>query len=169
MSGPRQVLKNLNLFFESRSFAGNITEFNPPKIELNTDEFRAGGMDGQVRLTMGLNTLDTDFSVVSFDPKLLAMVSPIENNERSFIVREWLEDWDANEAGREIVMRGKVTGLDEGTHTPGQRAQVKVTMNLVYYKESIGGNIVKELDIVNMVWFDGEVDRLAQARNFLGI
>lgn len=169
MSGPRQVLKNFNLFFESKSFAGNIVEFNPPKIELNTDEFRAGGMDGQVRLTMGLNTLDTDFTVVNFDSDLLAKVSPVENNDRSFIVREWLEDWGATSTPREIVMRGKVSGLDEGTHTPGQRAQVKVTMNLVYYKESIGGNIVKEIDIINMVWNNGTRDLLAQARDILGI
>lgn len=169
MAGPRRVLKNLNLYFQGTSYAGSIVDFNPPKLTANTEEQRLGGMEAPIKLTMGMNALDTDFSVVDFNPVLLGSVSPREGQDVSFIVRGAYEDYDGTITAREIVMRGKVLEKDEGTHKAGQQAQVKITMNLLYYSDTMGGVLVTEIDIVNMIWNANGTDILTDVRNAIGL
>lgn len=169
MAGPRLVLKNQNLFFSGKSYAGSVTEWNPPKIAANTEEFRAGGLDVPIKLTMGMNTLDTDFTVISFDPVLLGSVYAREGQDASFIIRQAYEDWDGTITAREIIMRGKVTEKDEGTHKAGQQSNLKITMNLLYYSDTFGGSLVDEIDVINMIWNKGGIDGLADIRSAIGM
>ena len=67
----RDVRKNMNLFVDGRGYAGQVEEFNAPKLTLKTEEFRAGGMDAPIELTMGMEKLECDFSLVAYDQKVL--------------------------------------------------------------------------------------------------
>lgn len=169
MAGPRLVLKNQNLFFGGKSYAGSVTEWNPPKITANTEEFRAGGLDVALKLTMGMNPLDTDFTVISFDPVLLGSVYAREGQDASFIIRQAYEDWDGTITAREVIMRGKVLEKDEGTHKAGQQSNLKIQMNLLYYSDTFGGQVVDEIDVINMVWNKGGVDSLSDIRAAIGM
>lgn len=169
MAGPRNVFKDYNLFFAGNSFAGNINDFTPPKLTLNTEEWKGGGMGAPIRLKQGLQALDTNFSVINYSPVILGSVYPTEGNDTSFIMRGAYEDWDGNVTQRVITMRGEVTEKDEGTMKIGQAATVKITMNLNYYSDVIGGVPVDEIDVVNMIWNKNGVDTLASLRNALGL
>ena len=46
-----RLLKNINLFIDGRGYAGKVDEFDPPKLTIKTEEFRAGGMDAPSRST----------------------------------------------------------------------------------------------------------------------
>ncbi|WP_342627578.1 phage major tail tube protein [Nguyenibacter vanlangensis] len=169
MAGPRSVFKDYNLFFAANSFAGNINDFNPPKLTLNTEEWKGGGMGAPLKLKQGLQALDTDFSVINFSPVILGAVYPTEGNDTSFIMRGAYEDWDGTVTQRVITMRGEVTAKDEGTLKIGQVATVKISMNLNYYSDTIGGVVVDEIDVINMIWNKNGVDALAVIRNALGV
>lgn len=169
MAGPRQVFKNLNCYFANKSFAGSVVDFTPPKRQLQTEDFRGGGMDAPIELTLGMQKLNTDFTLISISPPALSSIKGSEGADTSFIIREALEDWDKSVSPREIIMRGKVTGIDEGTHTPGQKSQLKVSMNLNYFSDTIDGNMVTEIDIINMRWLNNNIDSLADIRSALGL
>lgn len=165
----RDIRKNINLFVDGRGYAGQIEEFNPPKLTLQTEDFRAGGMDAPVKVTMGMEALDCDFSLKAYDRDVLAMFGVVEGASVPLVVREALESFDGTVTQVERTMRGKITELDEGTSKPGEIPLLKVTLNLTYYKMKHGDRVVHEIDIENMVRTINGVDALAAIRAALGM
>lgn len=165
----RDVRKNLNLFVDGQGQAGQIEEFNAPKLTLQTEDFRGGGMDAPVKLTMGMEGLECDFSLVSYRRQVLALFGVAEGQFIPFVAREALESFDGTVTPVVHTMRGKITEMDPGSSKPGQIAPIKIAMSLVYYKLEHGGQVIHEVDVENMVRVVNGVDVLAAQRAALGI
>lgn len=165
----RNVRKNLNLFVDGRGYAGQIEDFNAPKLTLKTEDFQGGGMHGAIELTMGHERLETDFSLIAYDRDVLANFGVVEGREVQFTAREVLESHDGTVTAVVHNMRGKIKEIDPGTSKAGEKATLKVSMALTYYKLTHGGLIVAEADVVNMVWNQNGVDTLEAFRSALGI
>lgn len=164
----RNIRKNLNLFVDGRGYAGQIEEFNAPKLSLKTEEFRAGGMNAPIDLNMGMEKMDTDFALVSYDADVLALFGVAEGNIVKFTAREALESFDGTVTPVVHTMEGKIREIDPGTSKPGDKATLKITMNLTYYALLHGERLVQEIDIINMIHRVDGVDQLAAMRNALG-
>lgn len=169
MSAARNVRKNLNLFVDGRGQAGQVSEYNAPKLVLKTEEYRAGGMHGPLKLTMGHEALDTDFTLFGYDADILALMGVAEGSEVQFTARQAMESWDGSVSALVHNMRGKITEIDPGTSKPGEMPSLKITMSLSYYKETVGARVVHEVDVENMVFVQNGIDVLAPVRNALGI
>lgn len=165
----RNVRKNLNAYVDGRGYAGQVEEFNPPKLTLKTEEFRGGGMHAPVDLTMGHEKLTSDLSVICVDPNLLSRFDVAEGFNTQFTVREALESIDGSNEAVIHAMRGKVTEIDEGTIKPGEKAVTKLTFALSYYKKTVGARVVHEIDVPNMIFIRDGVDVLSGIRGALGI
>lgn len=165
----RDILKNFAAFVDGRGYAGEVTEYNPPEIALATEDFRAGGMDGSIQLDMGLNVLTTSFNMSKYDFDVLALWGVAEGSDVAFTIRGALESYDGTVKAIVHTMRGKITTFARGTWTPGQMAPLTVTMALHYYKETLGGSVTHEIDIINMVRIVNGTDRLAQQRAAMGL
>lgn len=169
MAAARNVRKNLNLFVDGRGYAGQIAEFNAPKLQLKTEDFRAGGMHGPIELTLGHEKLETDFSLYSYDADILAQWGVREGSEVQFIAREALESHDGTVIPVAHYMRGKLKEVDPGTSKPGDMPSLKIMMALTYYKLDHGGTVVHEIDVPNMVVIQNGTDTLAPIRAALGL
>lgn len=165
----RDIRKNFNVFVDGRGYAGQSDEINPPKLTLQTEEFRAGGMDAPIDITMGMEKMVTDFSLMAYDRNVLALFGVTEGARVPLVLREQLESFDGTTTAVVHTMRGKITELDSGTSKPGNLTPLKVTMSLTYYKMQHGDQVVHEIDAENMVRIINGVDILAAARNALGI
>lgn len=165
----RDVRKNLNLFVDGRGYAGQIEEFNAPKLTLKTEEWRGGGMDAPVKLNMGMEALDTDFTLISYDADVLGLFGVAEGSTVPFVAREALESLDGTLTGVVHTMRGKITEIDPGTSKAGEKVVLKVAMNLTYYKLQHGDKVIHEIDIENMIRVINGVDALAATRGALGM
>ncbi|HEY9459700.1 MAG TPA: phage major tail tube protein [Paralcaligenes sp.] len=165
----RDVRKNINLFVDGRGYAGQVEEFNAPKLTLVTEEFRAGGMDAPVALTMGMEALACSFSLLAYDADVLALFGFAEGNEVPLVAREALESFDGTTKGVVHTMRGKITSIDPGTSKPGEKASMAVEVSLVYYRLQHGELTVHEIDVENMVRIINGRDQLAEQREALGI
>lgn len=165
----RDVLKNMNLWIDGNGMAGQIQELNLPKLTLQTEEFRGGGMDAPVDLTMGIEKLVTDFSLISYDLAVLGTWGVREGQTIPLTIRAALESYDGTITPVMVNMRGKVTELDAGTWTPGAVPSLKVTMTLNYFKQTHGGVVIHEIDVINMVRVIDGVDGLAAQRAALGL
>ena len=165
----RDVLKNINLFVDGRGYAGQIDEYNPPDLTLVTEDYRAGGMDAPVALDMGMEPLETSFSLIAYDRDVLALFGVAEGNSVPFTARGALESYDGTVTSVVHKMRGKITQISRGTWAPGQKPQLQITMRLDYYQEEHGGILVHEIDVENMTRVVNGVDRLAQVRAALGL
>ena len=165
----RDIRKNFNAFVDGRGYAGQVDEFNAPKLTLQTEEFRAGGMDVPIDVTMGMEKMVTDFSLMAYDLNTLKHFGVTEGARIPLVLRESLESFDGTITSVVHTMRGKITELDPGTSKPGSLPLLKVTMSLTYYKMQHGDQVVHEIDAENMVRIINGVDILAAARNALGI
>ena len=155
----RDVRKNFNLFVDGKGYAGQVEEFTPPKLTLKTEEFRGGGMDGPIELTMGLEKLEASFSLIAYDREVL----------KHFDVREALESFDGAVTPVVHSMRGKIREIDAGTVKPGDKVGLKITVALTYYKLQHGKDVVHEIDMENMVRVINGTDSMASTRAALGM
>lgn len=165
----RDVRKNLNLFVDGRGYAGQIEEFNPPKLAITTEEFRGGGMDAPIELTMGMEKLECDFGLIAYDVEVLKLFGVAEGSLVPFVAREALESFDGTVTPVVHTMRGKIRELDPGTSKAGDKPSLKVSMALTYYKLQHGTTTVLEVDVENMVRVVNGVDQLASQRAALGL
>lgn len=165
----RDVLKNINLFVDGRGYAGQIDEYNAPDLALASEDYRAGGMDVPVAIEMGMEALETSFSLIAYDADVLALFGIGEGRDVPFVARGALESYDGTVKAAVHTMRGKIMRLARGTWSAGQKPALQVTMRLDYYREEHNGIVINEIDVINMVRIVGGVDRLAAQRAALGI
>lgn len=165
----RDVRKNFTLNVDGRGYAGQIDEFNAPKLALKVEEFRAGGMDIPVELTMGMEKLEADFSLIAYDRNVLSLFGVVEGAFLNFTAREVLESFDGTTTAVIHNMRGKIRMIDPGTSKAGELQPIKFEISLVYYKLTHGGTVVIEIDAENMIRVINGVDALAAQRTALGL
>ncbi|MNQ95244.1 Phage tail tube protein FII [compost metagenome] len=69
----------------------------------------------------------------------------------------------------EIVQRGRIKELDRGTLKTGDNTQQKATMVNTYYKVTIDGEDLVEIDLINMIWKVGGEDLMEEHRKAIGL
>ncbi len=163
------IRKNFTLAVDGRGYAGKVSEFTPPKLTQVTEDFRAGGMNGTLKLNMGMEAMDADFTLLSYDRNVLALFGLVDGGQFQITAREVLESYDGTITAVVHNMRGKITEMDSGTSKSGPSDPLKVTVALSYYKLTHGGRVTQEIDIENMIHFVNGVDVLAQQRAALGM
>lgn len=169
MAAARNVRKQVNLFVDGRGQAGQLQEYNAPKLVQKTEEFRGGGMFAPIELTLGHEKLECDFSLVGYDPDVLRLFGVTEGGQVQFTARQAMESFDGTTTALVHNMRGKIKEIDPGTSKPGELASLKITVALSYYKETMGARVVHEVDVENMVFTRDGVDVFAAIRNALGV
>lgn len=165
----RDVLKNLTLWVDGRGMAGQVQQVNPPKLTQQLEEFRGGGMVAPVAITVGMERIVSDFSLVAYDPDVLALFGVVEGASTSLTIRGALESFDGTITPIVMTMRGKVTEQDPGTWEAGKVPYLKTTMELNYYKLQHGSTTVTEIDVENMIANINGTDTLAAMRTALGL
>jgi P2 family phage contractile tail tube protein len=126
-------------------------------------------MFAPAEITMGLEKLESDFTLKSYDKDVIATFGVTEGTDITVSLREVLEDDDGTQTGVVHTLRGKVKEIDQGSVQTGTAAKLKTTLTLKYYKLEHGGTTVLEIDVVNMVFKRNGVDALANVRSLLGI
>ena len=165
-----KLLKDVNLFIDGRGYAGNVEEFDPPKLAIKTEPHRAGGMDAPVEVDMGMEPLTAMVTLSHAAREALKLFGLAPGNLAPMTLRGSQE----NEAGTEVEavvysLRGTMKEVDPGTWKSGEKAPCKMTMALRYYKLEIGGETVHEIDVENMTRVIDGTDQLAARRQALGL
>jgi len=164
------VLKDCNLFAVGKGYAGKVDEINLPKLTIKMDEYRAGGMDAPTEIDMGMEKLESDFTLGEFDADVLKLFGIQVGAAQSFRVMASIMNPTTGAAVPVVVMlRGRVKESDMGTWKPGEAAKLKITLAVNYYKYTQAGTDLVEIDVEGMKRVINGVDQLAQTRTNLGI
>ncbi len=70
MSLPRK-LKNFVLFNDGNAYIGEVPEVTLPKLTRKMEDYRAGGMNGSVKLDMGMEGLAMEWTAAGFNMSAL--------------------------------------------------------------------------------------------------
>lgn len=165
----RDVRKNINLFVDGRGYAGQVDEFNAPKLTLQTEDYRAGGMDAPLKITMGMEGLESDFTLKGYDRNVLSLFGVKEGSVIPVTLLEALESFDGTVTQVKHNLRGKITEMDPGTSKAGELPALKFTLSLSYYKMTHGGTVVHEIDVERMIRTINGIDALAGIRAALNM
>lgn len=169
MALPRK-LKNMNLFNHGVSYMGQVVEVTLPKLTRKMEDYRAGGMNGPVRIDFGHEALEMEWSCGGLMRQVLQQYGRMNHQgvQLRFAGAYQREDTAAIDAV-EVVIRGRHQEIDFGTAKLAEDTVFKVTTALSYYKLMINGDTVIEIDLMNLIENVNGTDGLADVRQAIGL
>lgn len=168
MAPASDILKNFNLFVDGRGYAGNVDELTPPTLAITMDDYRGGGMDTSVEVDMGMEKLETSFSMSKQDADILKALGGVAGATIPLTARGALQSLDGSVTPVVLRMRGKIRSIDPGTWKAGEKATMAVSVGLTYYEREQGGETLCKIDVLNRIREIGGVDQLAEIRAAMG-
>ena len=162
MALPRK-LKHLNLFNDGNNWQGIVESLTLPKFTRKYEKYRGGGMPGAVDVDLGLDdsALDTEFSIGGTE-------ATVDGIQLRFTGSSQRDDTGEVQAV-ELVVRGRHKEVDSGEWKTGESNTTKVTSTNSYAKLTINGEVLYEVDLINMVEIVDGVDLMEAHRNALGL
>lgn len=169
MSLPRK-LKNYNLFNEGESYLGRVAEIVPPKLTAKMEEWRGGGMDAPIDVDLGMEKLTMEWTCGGYERQVLTQFGALRHDAVGLRFAGGLQGEDSDTVHAvEIVVRGRHSEIDFGTAKAGDDTAKKIMSTLSYYRLSIDGEVLVEIDVINMRKMIGGVDRMESLRTALGL
>lgn len=171
MGLPRK-LKHMNMFNDGNNWQGIAESLTLPKYTRKFEKFRGGGMAGAVDIDMGLDdgALDTEYTLGGTESLVFKQigkttVDAIQTRFTGSIQRD-----DTGEVQTvELVTRGRIKEVDSGEWKTGESSTTKVSLTNSYAKLTINGEVVYEVDLVNMIEIVAGVDLMEAHRAALGL
>ncbi|MBF7958298.1 MULTISPECIES: phage major tail tube protein [Rahnella] len=169
MALPKK-LKYLNLFNDGNSYLGLVSSLTLPKLTRKLENYRGGGMSGSVAVDFGLDddALTLEWSIGGLDELVLQQWGSTSDIPLRFAGSLQRDD-TGDVSAVEVMMRGRHKEFDFGEYKQGEDTETKVTTQCTYFKLTIDGKELIEIDTVNMVEVVNGVDRLAEHRTALGL
>ena len=169
MALPRK-LKNFNVFYNGDNYIGLCAEVELPKLTRKTEDLRAGGMLGTVKVDLGMEGLEINHTYAGF---MVDIYRQFGIPEADGVLMRFAGAYQRDDTGAvdavEIVVRGRHSELDPGSAKAGDDSEFKVKSDLTYYKLTVNGEDIVEIDLVNMVEVVDGKDRQADIRAGIGI
>ena len=179
---PR-VLKNFNLFVDGQGYAGRVQEATLPKLALNIEEFKLGGLDTPVQIDVGMDKLESEFTLSEYDPFVIKLFGIADNSslpipfrgfqetisdgQIAFTLRGGLGDEIENRVIPVVVyFEGSVIELDFGQWKSGENALLRIRLALRYYRFTMDQDELVEIDVDNRVRKINGMDQIDIGRLF---
>jgi P2 family phage contractile tail tube protein len=169
MAMPRK-LKNYNVFYNGDNYIGRCAEVELPKLTRKTEDWQGGGMHGPVKADLGMEGLEINHTWGGVEAEIYRQFGiPKVDGVLMRFAGACQRDDTAEVDAVDIVVRGRHTEIDPGSAKAGDDTELKVKSDLSYYKFTVNGEIIVEIDLVNFVETVNGEDRLAEFRAAMGI
>lgn len=171
MALPKK-LKYFNMFFDGDNYFGMVPEITPAKLTKKLEEYQAGGMPVAVAVDMGFDAgaLDMDITLCGLDAGLIKKwgVTTADGMQVRF-AGSYQDDASGEAVACEIQTRGRFSEIDPGSAKVGDDTSHKYSLKNSYYKLTINGEEIVEIDALNMIYNVAGVDILKQHRANIGL
>ena len=170
MALPKK-LKLMDLFNEGNSYLGQTGEVTIPKLVRKLEDWRGGGMNGNIKWDAGLGDDITEFNwkLGGIDELILEQWGA---QTVGAIMLRFAGSYQRDDTGEttqvEIIVRGRHEEIDFGNQKPGDDTETSVKTIWSAYKLSIDGVVKVEIDIPNMIEIVNGVDLLEKHRANIG-
>ncbi|NWA04814.1 phage major tail tube protein [Pseudomonas gingeri] len=164
-----ETLSNLNLFVDGVSFQGDVPSLTLPKLTLKMDEHRGGGMDVPVELEMGMEKQEAAFTTTGVRRESLKFFGLADGSAFNSVFRGAYKGLKGKITPVIVTLRGALKEVDMGDWKAGEKAEIKHSVALIYYKLEVDGRVVYEIDALGMKRVINGVDQLAAQRQALGL
>ena len=166
--GLARKLKNCNAFADGDSYLGVISEFDEPKLAIETDDWRGGGMLGNVKIDKGLSAMEATLTMGGHETRLVRKFGTTDvNGLRLRLVGAYQADDGTRAQAVEIYLGGRFSEIDFGKSKPGDSTEHKYTAQCAYYRRVVDGVDEVEIDMLAGTFIVAGVDRYAEIMSIL--
>ena len=162
------ILKDWNAFVDGVGYAGQVDTYTPPPLTIAQEDYRAAGMDAPIAQDMGMEKLTATLVFKNMPPEIVKRFGLVKNAETRITMRGSRENFDGTGAAEVHNLRGRIFSATESTWQRGE-STYEIGVELHYLKQSLNGDDLVEIDVLNMVRVIGGVDQLADRRKRLGM
>lgn len=171
MAMPRK-LKNMNLFNDGNSYLGLAKTVTLPTLGRKMEGYRGGGMNGPVKADLGMSDdgIQLEWKLGGLDLIVLRQFGA--TSAAGILLRfsgAYQQDDTEEVAAVEVVVRGRHETIEMGEAQPGEDTEHSITTTCSYYKLTVDGEEIIEIDLLNFIEKVNGVDLLAKQRAALGI
>ena len=124
------VIRNCSLHVDGRRFLQEVDTLTPPKPKIKTEEHRGGGMDGPIRIDMGMEAMECSFSMLSVSPEVLKLFGVVIGSAFPAEFRAGLRTEGGAVKPLAVRVTGTVSQIDWGDWKSGDKAPVKIMMDV---------------------------------------
>ncbi|MDO5058764.1 MAG: phage major tail tube protein [Neisseria sp.] len=163
------ILKGFNVFADGLNKYGVLMDVKRPKVAYKTEDYTPGGGLGEMTVIHGVEKLELELTSKGYDAELFKSMShKISGNLLRYQGALHKED---EEDYTELVgeARGRIIEADPGEDKAGEGGEHKFKYALTYWKETVNGETVVEIDLLNNKFFIGGKDVRAGIRKALGL
>ena len=165
-------LKNMNLFNDGNSYLGLSKSVTLPALGRKMESYRGGGMNGPVKADLGFSDdgLQLEWTLGGLDLIVLKQFGMIKADGVMLRFAGAYQQDDTGEVSAvEIVVRGRHESIEMGDAAPGEDTEHSITTTCSYYKLTVDGEDIIEIDLLNFIEKVGGVDMLEANRQAIGI
>ena len=155
-----KVLKGFNAFVDGENQYGVTVDITRPKITRKTEDYTQGGAMTEMTVVHGFEKLELEITSKGYDADMLKSMSSSISGK---LIRYQgaLQEEDGQEYR---VLRGEARGriieADPGSDKQGEGGEHKFKIALVYWKETLDGEPIVEIDVIgNKAAFGGKDER----------
>ncbi len=164
------VLVNFTVAIEAINFYGEVKSVTLPKITGVFEEFRSGGMPAGVEIDLGLEVMTMESTFGGEMHEIIKQYGRRGVNALNFRFSGLLENQDTGQTDEiEISARGRHIEIDPSDAEARSLKEFKGVSTLAYYKYTLNGKSLLEVDTLGVKLVVDGVDRLAAARKALKI
>ncbi|MCY7297492.1 phage major tail tube protein [Alteromonas sp. a30] len=165
---PRK-LRDFNLFHEGGSWMGIANEITLPKLTRKMEELMLG--NGVVKIDLGNEAMEAEVTLEEFPENVLRQYGLLNHAgvQLRFAGAMVRQDGSQQTDNIEVIMRGRWEEIDSDSAKKGESHQTKAKLAVSYYKLSINGEQIIEIDHVNYIETINGKDNLAAQRKAIGL
>lgn len=161
------------VYVAGSSYFGATTEVKLPEIQFKTTERKPTGGIGSIELPAGVDKMEAEITWSSYD-KRLAGSAFNPRKATQIMVRSVKRVFDgAGGINKEVAVVTHMTVLPKsfglGTHKHGEPIEAPTKFAVHALKQTVDGQTVVEIDVINQIFKMGDEDFLQTLRSILGI
>ena len=167
--GLPSKLKDMNIFNEGESYLGLCSTVTLPKLSRAMEDYKGGGMSGPVKVDNGNEAMQLEWTVGGMALQVFKQygATQVDGVQLRFAGAYQRQDTGAVDAV-EVVVRGRHQEIDMGDQEPGEDSETKIVTPLAYYKLTVNGAVIIELDFLRGIEIVDGVDRTLAIRQAIG-
>ena len=169
-SNIAQQAQNLNVFLGGIGWAGKVKSYTPPPLEETIEDYKNGALNGSIPLVMGQEPMTTEVVFNGHHKEVYTTWGLRNGYETEIKVRGALEDWTGEITPVEFLTTGRVSMVTPDAWLgEGEIPTVTLTQRPHYYKITMGGTDLIEIDVPNVVQKINGIDQLEEIRAAIGL
>jgi len=168
--GMPKKLKDFNVFNNGNNYIGVVPELTLPKLTRKMEEYIAGGMSGPINVDYGNEAITFEWTIGGLAVDALKQYGALTHNAVPLRFSGAYQDDDSGKvAAVEILIRGRHKEIDMGSVKMHNDTAHKFSTVCSYYKLSVDGESLIELDFINGIEIIGGKDMRADIRKAIGL